>query len=72
MNAAAALDILARAFAMGPSIINAVQNFWPKVQSVIGVAQGTITGDDATKAITDLQDDIEAHLAHIEAEAAKL
>ena len=67
-----ALSLLSEAFAVGPGIISAAANFWPKVQSVIGVANGTITGPAADAAIAALQADVEAHQAHIDTEDDKL
>lgn len=71
-TAATALSLLSQAFAVGPGIIAAVENFWPKVQSVIGVANGSVTGPAADAAIAALQADVEAHQAHIDAEDDKL
>ena len=69
---ATALTLLSQAFSVGPGIISAVTNFWPKVQSVIGVANGTVTGAAADAAIAALQADVEAHQTHIDAEDDKL
>jgi hypothetical protein len=71
-TAATAMSLLSEVFAVGPGIATAIENFWPKVQSVIGVANGSITGAAADAAVAALQTDIEAHLAHIDAEGAKL
>lgn len=67
-----ALGLLEKVVAAAPSVINAIAEYAPAVVTAGKVLSGELTGQAALDDMAAKEASIDAHLAHIEQEAAKL